>query len=118
MLYEVITSMIFQEPMTSLNPVFRIGAQVDEVIALHSDELFPDVELFEKKLIGTKKKLSQEGKRLIKEHTIKMLDMVGIANSEGVYKMYPHELSGGMRQRIMIAMALACNPRLIRNNFV
>ncbi len=106
-------SMIFQEPMTSLNPVFRIGAQVDEVIALHSDELFPDVELFEKKLMGTKKKLSQEGKRLIKEHTIKMLDMVGIANSEGVYKMYPHELSGGMRQRIMIAMALACNPRLI-----
>lgn len=85
-------SMIFQEPMTSLNPVFRIGDQVDEVIALHN----PD--------------MSREE---VKARTIEMLDMVGIANKEGVYMMYPHELSGGMRQRIMIAMALACNPRLI-----
>lgn len=85
-------SMIFQEPMTSLNPVFRIGAQVDEVIELHNPEM---------------KKLD------IKNRTIEMLDIVGIANSEGVYKMYPHELSGGMRQRVMIAMALACNPSLI-----
>ncbi len=86
-------SMIFQEPMTSLNPVFRIGAQIDEVIALHEG--------------------SDLSKEEIKKRTIGMLELVGIANSEGVYKMYPHELSGGMRQRVMIAMALACNPRLI-----
>ena len=85
-------SMIFQEPMTSLNPVFRIGQQVDEVIALHN----PDM-----------------SKEQVKARTIEMLEMVGIANKEGVYKMYPHELSGGMRQRIMIAIALACNPKLI-----
>ena len=86
-------SMIFQEPMTSLNPVFRIGAQIDEVIALHEG--------------------SNMSKEEIKKRTIEMLELVGIANSKGVYKMYPHELSGGMRQRVMIAMALACNPRLI-----
>ena len=84
-------SMIFQEPMTSLNPVFRIGEQVDEVIALHDEK----------------------GKEEIKARTIELLEMVGIANSEGVYQMYPHERSGGMRQRVMIAMALACNPRII-----
>ena len=86
-------SMIFQEPMTSLNPVFRIGQQVDEVIALHDGE--------------------GKSKEEIKARTIEMLKTVGIANSEGVYAMYPHELSGGMRQRVMIAMALACNPRII-----
>ena len=86
-------SMIFQEPMTSLNPVFRIGDQVDEVIALHHGE--------------------GKTKEQIKARTIELLEMVGIANSEGVYRMYPHELSGGMRQRVMIAMALACSPRLI-----
>ena len=86
-------SMIFQEPMTALNPVFRIGEQVNEVIALHDGE-------------GK----SQEE---IKARTIHLLEMVGIANSEGVYQMLPHELSGGMRQRVMIAMALACNPRII-----
>lgn len=85
-------SMIFQEPMTSLNPVFRIGDQIDEVIALHNQDMT---------------------KEQVKSRTIEMLDMVGIANKEGVYKMFPHELSGGMRQRIMIAMALACNPKLI-----
>ena len=86
-------SMIFQEPMTSLNPVFRIGDQVDEVIALHDGE--------------------GKSKEDIKKRTIELLEMVGIANSEGVYSMFPHELSGGMRQRVMIAMALACNPRII-----
>lgn len=86
-------SMIFQEPMTSLNPVFRIGAQLDEVIALHDGE----------------GKTPED----IKARSIHLLEMAGIANSEGVYKMYPHELSGGMRQRVMIAMALSCNPRLI-----
>jgi len=88
-----VVSMIFQEPMTSLNPVFRIGDQVDEVIELHDGE--------------------GKSKEEIKAKTIEALEMVGIANSEGVYKMYPHELSGGMRQRVMIAMALACNPRII-----
>ena len=86
-------SMIFQEPMTSLNPVFRIGDQVDEVIALHEGE--------------------GKSKADVRARTIELLEMVGIANSEGVYKMYPHELSGGMRQRVMIAMALACNPKII-----
>ena len=85
-------SMIFQEPMTSLNPVFRIGDQVDEAIILHN----PD--------------MSEED---VKARTLELLDMVGIANKEGVYSMYPHELSGGMRQRVMIAIALACRPELI-----
>ena len=85
-------SMIFQEPMTSLNPVFRIGDQINEVIKLHNPEM---------------------SKEAVKERTLEMLQLVGIANKEGVYKMYPHELSGGMRQRIMIAMALACDPKLI-----
>ena len=86
-------SMIFQEPMTALNPVFRIGAQVDEVIALHDGEGKSEAD--------------------IKERTIELIKMVGIANAEGVYRMFPHELSGGMRQRVMIAMALACNPKVI-----
>ena len=86
-------SMIFQEPMTSLNPVFRIGEQVDEVIALHHGE--------------------GKTKEDIKNRTIELLEMVGIANSQGVYQMYPHELSGGMRQRVCIAMALACSPKVI-----
>jgi len=85
-------AMIFQEPMTSLNPVFRIGEQVDEAIMLHNPQL---------------------SKEEVKARTIQMLEMVGIANSQGVYKMFPHELSGGMRQRVMIAMALSCEPRLI-----
>ena len=102
-------SMIFQEPMTSLNPVFRIGAQVDEVIELHAKSLI-EYGIISPEAENAKKK---DRKKFIKARTIEMLEMVGIANSEGVYKMYPHELSGGMRQRVMIAMALACNPRLI-----
>ena len=86
-------SMIFQEPMTALNPVFRIGDQVDEVLALHNEKGHDEAQ--------------------IKARTIELLEMVGIANSEGVYNMFPHELSGGMRQRVMIAMALACSPKLI-----
>lgn len=85
-------SMIFQEPMTSLNPVFRAGDQIDEVIKLHNAGI-----------------TDEEAKAT----SLKMIDMVGIANNTGVYEMFPHELSGGMRQRIMIAMALACNPKLI-----
>ena len=86
-------SMIFQEPMTALNPVFRIGDQLDEVLALHNEKGHDEAQ--------------------IKARTIELLEMVGIANSEGVYKMFPHELSGGMRQSVMIAMALACSPKLI-----
>ena len=86
-------SMIFQEPMTSLNPVFKIGKQIEEVLELKDKELTTD---------------EQRRKR-----TIELLELVGIANSEGVYNMYPHELSGGMRQRVMIAIALSCNPKLV-----
>ena len=85
-------SMIFQEPMTSLNPVFTIGNQLDEVAFLHIKGI---------------------SKADAKARSIEMLNLVGIADPVGVYKKYPHELSGGMRQRVMIAMALLCNPRLI-----
>lgn len=85
-------SMIFQEPMTSLNPVFTIGNQLDEVAFLHIEGI---------------------SKKNAKKRSVEMLKLVGIADPEGVYKKFPHELSGGMRQRVMIAMALLCNPRLI-----
>jgi oligopeptide/dipeptide ABC transporter, ATP-binding protein, C-terminal domain len=85
-------SMIFQEPMTSLNPVFTIGNQLDEVVFLHT----PGADA-----------------AFAKKRSIEMLQLVGIAMPESVYERYPHELSGGMRQRVMIAMALACNPKLI-----
>ena len=85
-------TMIFQEPMTSLNPVFTIGYQLDEVMFVHYPEM---------------------SKEDVKAHTIDMLNLVGISMPERVYKSYPHELSGGMRQRVMIAMALAGDPKLI-----
>ena len=85
-------SMVFQEPMTSLNPVFTIGDQLDEVSLLH---------------------IPGATREIAKKRSIEMLNMVGIAMPERVYASYPHELSGGMRQRVMIAMALAGEPRLI-----
>ena len=87
-----VVSMIFQEPMTSLNPVFRIGFQLDEIIKLHNPELSDEE---------------------VKNRSVDAIKMVGIPDAEGIYNRYPHELSGGMRQRIVIAMALVCNPRLI-----
>lgn len=84
-------SMIFQEPMTSLNPVFCIGDQIDEAIMIHQ-------------------KLPRKKARLI---TLEMLKQVGIPDVQKVANRYPHELSGGMRQRVMIAMALSCRPQLL-----
>ena len=78
-------TMIFQEPMTSLNPIFTIGNQMDEVMFIH----YPET-----------------SKEEAKKHSIEMLKTVGISMPERVYNSYPHELSGGMRQRVMIAMAL------------
>ncbi|WP_280208356.1 ABC transporter ATP-binding protein [Brevibacillus sp. AY1] len=84
-------SMIFQEPMTSLTPVFTIGRQLDEVILLHTDLT----------------------KKQAKERSIEMLKLVGISRAEQIYASYPHELSGGMRQRVMIAIGLACHPQML-----
>jgi len=84
-------SMIFQEPMTSLNPVFTIGNQIEEAIELHQD-------------------LSRKE---VKNKAIEMLKLVGIPSPERKVKDYPHQLSGGMRQRVMIAMALSCEPELL-----
>ena len=85
-------TMIFQEPMTSLNPVFTIGYQLDEVSFVHNEGI---------------------SKEDAKNHSIEMLKKVGISMPEHVYTCYPHELSGGMRQRVMIAMALAGDTKLI-----
>ena len=85
-------AMIFQEPMTSLNPIFTIGEQLDEVTFIHTP--------------GATKEMA-------KARSLEMLELVGIAMPERVYNAFPHELSGGMRQRVMISMALACDPRLI-----
>jgi oligopeptide/dipeptide ABC transporter ATP-binding protein len=83
--------MIFQEPMTSLNPVYTVGDQIIEAIRLHQ-------------------RLSQKEAT---EKAVEMLDLVGIAEPNRRIKEYPHQMSGGMRQRIMIAMALSCNPSLL-----
>lgn len=84
-------SMIFQEPMTSLNPVFTIGNQIEEAIELHQD-------------LSAKE---------VKNKAIEMLKLVGIPSPERRIKDYPHQLSGGMRQRVMIAMALSCEPEIL-----
>ncbi|MCW2306887.1 ABC transporter ATP-binding protein [Rhodobium gokarnense] len=84
-------SMVFQEPMTSLNPVLTVGRQIGETLRLHEGL----------------------GRRAVEARALEMLRLVGIPEPERRLKQYPHELSGGMRQRVMIAMALACNPRLL-----
>jgi len=84
-------SMVFQEPMTSLNPIMSIGFQIEEVLTNHF----------------------QMSRAAAHERTIELLDMVGIPDPERRSKEYPHQLSGGMRQRVMIAIALACNPKIL-----
>lgn len=84
-------AMIFQEPMTSLNPVYTIGDQITEVLVLHE-------------------KLTQDAARV---EAVKLLKLVRLADAEALLKRYPHQLSGGMRQRVMIAMALACRPKVL-----
>ncbi|MFS4459305.1 ABC transporter ATP-binding protein [Bdellovibrio sp. HCB2-146] len=85
-------AMIFQEPMTSLNPVYTIGDQIEEAILLHQKNL---------------------DKKQARERAINMLRIVGIPAPEKRFHEYPHQLSGGMRQRVMIAMAISCNPELL-----
>lgn len=85
-------AMIFQEPMTSLNPVFTIGDQIEEAVLLHQKQL---------------------SKKQARERAIDMLRIVGIPAPEKRFFEYPHQLSGGMRQRVMIAMAISCNPELL-----
>src|SRR5207237_4556829 len=82
-------SMIFQEPMTSLNPVYTVGAQIVEAIRLHQERSRSDA----------------------RDRAVEMLKVVGIPSPEERVDSYPHELSGGMRQRVMIAMALSCQPK-------
>ncbi|QEK13030.1 ABC transporter ATP-binding protein [Crassaminicella thermophila] len=84
-------AMIFQEPMTSLNPVLRIGEQIQEAVELHL----------------------KYDKNKAKKHVIGMLKLVGIPRAEEIYYEYPYQLSGGMRQRVMIAMAMSCDPKLL-----
>lgn len=84
-------AMIFQEPMTSLNPVFTIGQQIGEAVEIHM----------------------KYNRKKARERAIDMLKLVGIPRSEQIVDEYPHQLSGGMRQRVMIAMAMACNPKLL-----
>ena len=84
-------SMIFQEPMTSLNPVFRVGYQIAEALRLHEGL----------------------GRRAARLRAIELLEQVGISDPRDRVDAYPHQLSGGMKQRVMIAMALACRPRLL-----
>ncbi|WP_020189584.1 ABC transporter ATP-binding protein [Kurthia sp. Dielmo] len=85
-------AMIFQEPMTSLNPLFTIGSQLTEAISIHNKEW---------------------SKKQIRARAIEMMKLVGLPRAEELFKDYPHQLSGGMRQRIMIAMALVCDPAIL-----
>ncbi len=142
-------TMIFQDPLNSLNPVITCGDQISEVFKLHQLEeikaILDQKKLERRKKLDEKKSLVQELKEneerlteeeknnlvaqidelkketyraptikaVLREQSAKIIREVGIADAEGILKRYPHELSGGMRQRIMIAMALSCNPALL-----
>lgn len=116
-------SMIFQEPMTSLNPVFTIGSQIGESFILHQkNELekimnLDDLNFYYRIIskIPILKKFAKEKaiKKAANQRAEEMLTIVGISDAQKIVNQYPHELSGGMRQRAMIAMALSCNPLLL-----
>jgi peptide/nickel transport system ATP-binding protein len=98
--------MIFQDPMTFLNPVLKVGSQVSEMLLLHHD--FPEA-----KISGSNKYDKKILNKVLKEATIEIFKRVRLADAENIYNRYPHELSGGMRQRILISMAIASSPDLI-----
>jgi oligopeptide/dipeptide ABC transporter ATP-binding protein len=142
-------TMIFQDPLNSLNPVMKIGDQISEVFLLHQKETMQDtldkerlnrkeekqqLKQLTKKLKNESERLTDEEKKslekeievlkgvetkyidlkdIVKEEAAKIIDKVGIADAQSILDRYPHELSGGMRQRVMIAMALTCNPKLL-----
>lgn len=97
-------TMIFQDPLNSLNPVYKVGNQIDEVFLLHMEN-----ELIQK----ASKKENASIYSIAKEWSIELLEDLKIPNAEKIYDRYPHELSGGMRQRVQIAMGLACSPILL-----
>ena len=120
-------SMVFQEPMTSLNPTMKVGKQVEEVLCLHEADLeerqdkgavsarnaAQSAENFGEKVPGKRRKQHRERKEARRQKVLEALSSVGLKDVERVYECYPHQLSGGMRQRVMIAMAVILHPGLI-----
>ena len=123
--------MVFQEPMTSLNPTQRVGRQVEEMLRLHSmpaysresvpgtgptaqgGACFPDHSTEAAREGGLRFCRSKQERQAMKQLVLETFAAVGLREPERVYGCYPHQLSGGMRQRVMIAMALACRPKIL-----